>query len=183
MSRRKVLGFVVTSTTGLLAGCGVLGGDSSRANPNDPPDVTLQFNQNRGVWRGGLSQAVTIEIIHDGGDKVDPETLSVTVDGTPLEGRSNEVWKWSEAGGEWSFDSHEGVFKKGDAVAIRGIDDGTENHPQGGEVIRVVWTAPNGDETKALGKYTVKECLSGATPVSKGNRGSCPGVSTTTSSS
>lgn len=171
LSRRQLLGGVAASGVSLLAGCGLLG-ENSRANPGEPPETNFRFEQNRGM-KAGEKYIAIIEMIHDGGEKVDPDTLSVTIDGEPLAER--EVWVWDKAAGTRNFDDIDGMMTKGEMVAIRSRHRGARGdirHATGGEVIRLVWTSPEASETetpesgdrKVLGKFVVKECMGSETP-------------------
>lgn len=164
-SRRQILGRLAVAGATLLAGCGALGESGPRPNPGEPPETNFRFNQNKGVKRG-TDATVTVEIIHDGGDRIDPETLSITIDDEQLEER--EYWVWDEAGGTRDFDSINGMMTEEDMIAIRGKDVGTgrgrKKDISGDEIVRLVWTSPEDGEEIILASYEVKECLGRTTP-------------------
>lgn len=167
VSRRKVIGSLGTCATGLLAGCGVLGDNST--DPDTPPNTRIKFIQNGGTVEMLWHHAVVVEIIHDGGEAVDPERFSITIDKIPLEDHPDWEWDSNQAGegptadvAVRNWDSVGDKFKKDDAVAIRSNREGDRSTgAQGGEVVRLVWSPPEGvfKGDQSFAEYEVRECM------------------------
>jgi len=90
----------------------------------------------------------SVDITHDGGDSIDTSSafLNTTVDGTEVVDTSDN-YVYETAGG-WT-----GTVSAGTSVNVtKAPPDATSSWS--GESIRVVWTAPTGDNSATLGKAT-----------------------------
>lgn len=177
-SRRTLLSTIGTAVVVSTAGC-VSGGGTSEVDPTVRPEIDFSFGQTKGVFERTIDstewRTITVEIYHDGGDAADPSTLDVDVvsnagtDEHPdVEATlaDHSVYSWDQVvGEERNFENVNGVFEEGDIVAVRGQDhnrpNSTQGMPRDGDLIRVQWRAPDGEDEEVIGQYEVQGCLEG----------------------
>lgn len=164
-SRRRVLRGVAAGSIALVAGCGVLGGNSDavRDDQSEPPDTDFRWVQSTGY---AATSDLVVEIHHEGGDPIDVTTLTITIDdGDEFDGvphTETDLWEWDDIlDRERNFDDLGDAMEEGDVVAI------TSNPSQGDlaatedvqGTVRLVWTSPETGETHVLTSYDLQECV------------------------
>lgn len=110
-----------------------LGGDLSDSSPN--AQTTIEED----------SAQQTILIRHDGGDTFDASTGSYTVKGA---GASVVSWNDDSSTTDSSY-TPTSPITDGDPIVTVDVSGAT------GETIRLVWEAPEGDDTKIIASYEV----------------------------
>jgi flagellin-like protein len=84
-------------------------------------------------------------IVHDGGDSIESDTLSVSVGGTTAYNGSAIVNGFDEAG---SSDGWTGTVNAGSTLKL------VNSTGQAGDDVRVIWASSNSDKTATIGQAT-----------------------------
>lgn len=165
VSRRRLLRAAGVGGVSLVAGCGFLGGDSDgvRADQSEPPDADFEWDQSTGY---ASTNELTVEIHHEGGDPIDVETLSITIDdGEEYDGvphTETDLWRWDDIlDSERDFDALGDTMAEGDVVAIRSNPSSAElaTTEDVTATVRLVWASPETGETHVLTTYELRECV------------------------
>jgi hypothetical protein len=122
-TRRSIL-LATTASFALISGCSEIGGDGGTPTVTDPVEFVLEYD----------SDAETVEILHNGGNRIDATLFTILLGDSPTETQFADKMEEVSVGDTLNID----------------VSDA-----ESGETLQVMWSPEGSDRSETLGTFEV----------------------------